>query len=588
MLDIATIKYAATGRWRELISRICGLDVQYLDGFHHPCPRCGGVDRFRMIDADQGAVYCNQCFNRDNGDGIATVMWLTGLSFTEAAGRIADELGMASERVEQDIVLEMAWRKGITVDSLVAYGATPAVRDDITVCRVPMHDADMQVVGHLDLAPWPAEMSKGKMTRGSSHGLFVAVPPQAGETVMVVEGVKDAAALHNLGMLAVGLPTCRMDASFARLFRGCHVVVIPDRDQAGMAGAQETAGRLYGVAATVKVAELPAEYRETGGADVRDILRMRDGKEKLLQAIKHARPWKAAGVKSGIQFTLLSDAVERLLNEDEAGQELLRTGLPEVDDALSGGVARGEMVIIAGRPSHGKTTVGLQALDSLSEKVPVLIVSEEMGSRALAERVTAGITDVALRDVGFRREKALADAGRHFAARHPFFIIESCGTVEKTIEAIAKAKEEHQIGAAAIDYVQLLRGKGNSRYEQVSDVSTQLKQCAVRYDIVLLAVCQMNRATEDRKDTGPRMSDLRDSGQLEQDADVILFVEWLSRSRPDRHDKAEYMIYIAKNRNRGTKRDRVTCVFKPERQRLYPIERRQQVPSRYAEFEDYE
>ncbi len=133
------------------------------------------------------------------------------------------------------------------------------------------------------------------MTSGSKHGMFIAAKPEAGDTVVVVEGVKDAAALHALGIRAVGLPTCNMRATFARLFRGCHVVVIADRDKAGIDGAEQTAARLFGVAASVKIAELPAEYRESGGADVRDVLRMTDGEALVRSAIANAREWSAPG-----------------------------------------------------------------------------------------------------------------------------------------------------------------------------------------------------------------------------------------------------------------------------------------------------
>ena len=138
----------------------------------------------------------------------------------------------------------------------------------------------------------------------------------------------------------------------------------------------------------------------------------------------------------------------------------------------------------------------------------------------------------------------MRNAERHFQDRKPCLIAEACGTIEAAVNAMRQAKEQHQIGAVCVDYVQMLKGKGASRYEQISDVSTQLKQEAVRQNVVLIAICQLNRQVEARgggeygrngqakqaRSTAPRMSDLRDSGQLEQDADVILFVEWLYRT----------------------------------------------------------
>lgn len=592
MLDLQQLKRTAEGRWPEVVCRIAGLNPDVLDGKHHPCPKCGGTDRFRAIDLERGALFCNACFNKGNGDGIAAVMWLTGLSFPDATAQIAEHLGLACQRAEVDVIEEMAWRKGVSADVLRRFGATRAQRGDLTVCRIPMWDASLQKTGDFDLAPL-GDFDKGKMAHGSRHGIFLAETPSAGDTILVVEGVKDAAAVTALGFKAVGLPTCRMDAAFARLLRGCHAVIIPDRDKAGLEGARETAGRLFGVAASVKIAELPAEYRETGGPDVRDVLKTRDGETKVRDAIKNAKPWLLAGGPREIKLVLLREAVLQVITDQGTKEALLSLGLPEVDWALSGGVLPGEMIIIAGRPSHGKTTVALQALNELAKQVPALMISEEMAMQALGSRMLCGLTELVVEQWAFHKDALTAEADRHFNARQPIVVVESCGTVERAVEAIAKAHEELRIGAAAVDYLQILRGQGESRYAQVTDVSMRLKQAAVQYGIVLLAVCQLNRQQDSRQTSSPRMSDLRDSGQLEQDADVILFVEWPYRTKPDAHRETEYRIYVGKNRNRAIRQGVIDCIFRPERQRLYGLSRREDAPAakqakeRYGEFDQF-
>lgn len=596
--DISILKSAARGRWRQLLCMAGNIDPESLDGRHHPCPKCGGKDRFRALDdfEETGAVLCNQCFNKGNGDGIAAVMWLSGFGFAEAVRGLAGELGLAAD--SPDAVEEMAWRKVVPSDALRDYGAHVASRGDTPVCRIPMYDADMQKTGDFDMSPASESLQKGMMTKGSKHGLFVAKQPTAGDTVAVVEGVKDAAALHSLGIAAVGLPTCRMDGGFARMFRGCNVVIIPDRDKAGTDGANETGGVLFGVAASVKVAELPAEFKDTGGADVRDVLRMKDGEAKLRSAIANAVPWSPVKSKPDREVVLVSleDAVAKYLDSLESQEVLLHLGLPLVDEALSGGVLRGETIIIAGRPSHGKTMVAMQALDALSLQVPVLMISEEMSVSALAKRTVSSLTDSDRKDWKLCRDELIAGTQRHFAGHHPYVIAESCGTVERAIQAIEKAKTAIGIGAVVVDYVQLLRGCGQGRYEQVSDVSTRLKQAAVRNDVVLIAVCQLNRGVETRqgnrseqKTSAPRMSDLRDSGQLEQDADVILFVEWLHRTTPDAHKQYEYRILVAKNRNRPIAKWVIDCAFRPDRQRIYTLDEYRQPgeASRYPEFDQF-
>lgn len=595
MFDIATIKSAASSRWPDILSRAGGFDHSILDGRNHPCPKCGGKDRFRMIDREAGAVICNQCFSKGNGDGIAAFIWLTGQPFKDAIRSLAGEVGLTADSGDLDVLAEMAWRKSVGVEALKDFGGNVENRNGHPVCRVPMYDADMQKVGDFDMSPETPEMQKGKMTTGSHHGLFVAKQPQPGDSVVIVEGVKDAAALHGLKVASVGLPTCQMDASFARMFRGCDVTIVPDRDRAGTDGAKKTAGVLYGVARIVRIAELPIEWKETGGADVRDVLRTRNGTKKVLDAISNAPEWNGTKLVRPIKFVTILDAMDAYLESEGADAKLLTLGLPGIDRAIGGGVLPGEVIIVAGRPSHGKSVVAMQALDSLSAQVPVLMLSEEMSVRSLAKRMLCNTTSLDPAEWKTRKRDVSKQAVSHFKGKKHFLISESCGTVERAAQAIEKAVREYNIGAVAVDYLQLLRGQGTGRYEQVSDVSTRIKQVAVQHDLVMLAVCQLNRQIEQRQGLkgeqatrGARMSDLRDSGQLEQDADVILFVEWLHRTSSSQYTPTQYRIIVAKNRNRPIVNSSVDCVFKAERQRLYPLEQRESYQDTGKRSSNYE
>lgn len=96
--DAATVKQAASGRWPEILATVCGFDQEVLDGKHHSCPACGGKDRFRLIDAAAGAILCNNCFDRKNGDGLAAVMHFTGCDFQTALSKVANFLGVQPSR----------------------------------------------------------------------------------------------------------------------------------------------------------------------------------------------------------------------------------------------------------------------------------------------------------------------------------------------------------------------------------------------------------------------------------------------------------------------------------------------------------
>lgn len=297
-MDVDKLKSAASGRWRDILPAVAGIDAAILDGRHHGCPKCGGVDRFRMVNESAGAVLCNQCFSERNGDGLAAVGWMTGQPFPQVLRIVGEYLGLTNGHANGngqhvDIVAEIARRKRVPLQSWLAFGAHAAMRGKMPVCRVPMYDETGVESSYFDLATKDEKWLKGFCSKGKKPGVFLAgaKTPQPGETVLIVEGCKDAGALHGLGFVAVGLPTSKLPARFARLFRGCNCIVVPDRDVAGVDGAAITAARLAGVAASVRIAALPSELKASGGDDIRDVLAKPDGESLVRQAIADAAVW---------------------------------------------------------------------------------------------------------------------------------------------------------------------------------------------------------------------------------------------------------------------------------------------------------
>jgi len=191
-----------------------------------------------------------------------------------------------------DPIRTIAQQKGVSPESLVAFGATAITPYTV---RLPAYGPDGKQCTHFDLS---VRGGKGMFASGKPAGLFFPHEagnvrlPQAGETWHLVEGPKDAAALQGLGLLACGLNTCRLAAKFARLLKGVDVVLIPDRDAAGEEGSQHSAKVLRGLAQSTCTAVLPAEFKESGGEDVRDILRRPGGREMVMQAIADAQATK--------------------------------------------------------------------------------------------------------------------------------------------------------------------------------------------------------------------------------------------------------------------------------------------------------
>jgi len=272
---------------------------------------------------------------------------------------------------------------------------------------------------------------------------------------------------------------------------------------------------------------------------------------------------------TGVRRTTLEDAATQYVKQlAEGGQCLVTTGIPELDDAIGGGVARGEMVIVAARPSHGKSAIALQMVHHMTScGMPAVIVSEEMSALAIGKRTVQFISDIPDGQWKEREEDVGAQLKAHFKQRKDAIVIEGCGTVEKVVEEVEKAVAETGAGVVVVDYVQLLGAKGNSQYEKTTEASKEMRRLASRLGIVAIVLAQLSRKIEERKKFIPQSSDLKETGQLEQDADVIIFGVWPHRLDHTQPSEA-YQFYVGKNRNRAINSSAFNVIFEPERQRL--------------------
>jgi len=260
-----------------------------------PCIECKSSDAFRLHQ-QTGVGHCFSCGakwspfqlaeqilgNREQAKqtmiAIGAFEPTPSANHNGASGDVPDPIGL------------IARQKSIPRESLVAYGAKPMTLDSIFL---PGYGPEGTQCTTFRM--W-ADDGKGMFAKGRKAGLFfphesgrVRLPTE-GECWLLVEGPKDAAALHGRGFLACGLNTCRLAAKFARLFAGADVILVPDRDKAGVEGAEYSANVLRGVAGSVRIAALPAEFAESNGADVRDVLRQKDGEALVRQAISDAKP----------------------------------------------------------------------------------------------------------------------------------------------------------------------------------------------------------------------------------------------------------------------------------------------------------
>lgn len=243
------------------------------------------------------------------------------------------------------------------------------------------------------------------------------------------------------------------------------------------------------------------------------------------------------------------------------------TGFVQLD-RLTSGFQPSDLVVIAGRPSIGKTSFALNIAEyaGIEAKIPLVIFSLESAKEQLVERLLcseARVDSHKLR-TGFLSEddwSRLTDAAGTLAEA-PIYIDDSANI--SVLEVRAKARQlkaEYDIRMAIIDYLQLMEGdrRAENRQQQISEISRSLKALAKELNITVVAISQLSRAVEQREDKHPRLSDLRESGAIEQDADLVLslYREYYYSGKPEDRGKAEVII----NKQRRGPTDKVDLIF---------------------------
>ncbi|MFQ5807211.1 MAG: replicative DNA helicase [Phycisphaerae bacterium] len=259
---------------------------------------------------------------------------------------------------------------------------------------------------------------------------------------------------------------------------------------------------------------------------------------------------------------LVAEAFEKIQDLDGKPLTGEPTGFLELDH-LTCGLQPGELIIIAGRPSMGKTALGLNlaehiAIDEYPPR-PVLFFSLEMSRQQVAQRILCSRARVdsqrlrhgRLNEQELRQLQAAADE----CQGRPLLVDDTSGL--SILELRARARMEHRrhkLRAIFVDYLQLARApRAESRQQEVAEISRGLKALAKELNAPVVAMAQLNRKPEDRKSSIPRMSDLRESGAIEQDADLVALLHRESQSRlgeeKDVEDNPKAELIIAKQRN---------------------------------------
>ncbi|MCL1825413.1 MAG: replicative DNA helicase [Betaproteobacteria bacterium] len=282
-----------------------------------------------------------------------------------------------------------------------------------------------------------------------------------------------------------------------------------------------------------------------------------------------------AGARHGSGFQLIQpllkqvvDRVQELYDRDNPSEVIgIPSGFTDLD-AKTSGLQPSDMLIIAGRPSMGKTSFALNIAEhvAIENRLPVAIFSMEMPGNQLATRFISSVGRIDMQKIRNGRlsdddwQRLTMAMGKLYEA--PIYIDETPGLNPIDLRARARrlARQCGRLGLIVIDYLQLMNGtrETDNRATELSEISRSVKALAKELHVPILALSQLNRSLEQRPNKRPVMSDLRESGAIEQDADIIMFIYRDEVYNPDSQDKGTAELIIGKHRNGPTGMVRMT------------------------------
>ncbi len=300
--------------------------------------------------------------------------------------------------------------------------------------------------------------------------------------------------------------------------------------------------------------EIAGSAFATDGRSASDLV---DEAERRVFAIAEHGARGRAGFRALRQ--ILPETVDRIdiLHQSDGDITGIPTGYGEFDK-LTAGLQNGDLVIIAGRPSMGKTTLAVNIAENaaIGSKIPTAIFSMEMPAQQLAFRMISSLGRVDMRHLRTGQfpdeDWSRINTAVQLMSDAPIFIDDTAGLSPTEIRARARRlQREHGLGLIVVDYLQLMQVPGNTenRATEISEISRSLKALAKELELPIIVLSQLNRSVEQRTDKRPVMSDLRESGAIEQDADVIVFIYREEVYNADTPKRGLADISIAKQRN---------------------------------------
>jgi replicative DNA helicase len=430
--------------------------------------------------------------------------------------------------------------------------------------RTPPHsiDAEQSVLGGLllDNRAWESVSEVLEDTDFYSHkhrNIYRAIKSlvdqeQPIDVVTVAEELEELGTLNDIGGIAYLGELADMTPSTAN--SGAYGVIVKERSQQR---------RLIEAAADISLSAYEPE-----GKNSLDILS--DAEQKIAQIAEGNRKEGGPVVVGPILKSTL-DQLDELFNKPE-GLSGITSGFTEIDNRTSG-FQKADMVVVAGRPSMGKTTYAMNLVENalIATKRPCIVFSMEMPSESIVMRMLSSIGKID--QTRIRSGKLIEDdwpklsSAVNILKDLPLYIDDTPALTPQDMRARCRKvyrENDNDLGLVMVDYMQLMQvtGASEGRSQEISEISRSMKAIAKEFSCPIIALSQLNRALEQRPNKRPVMSDLRESGAIEQDADIIAFIYRDEVYNEDTPDKGIAEIITGKHRNGPIGTDRLAFVGK--------------------------
>ena len=430
--------------------------------------------------------------------------------------------------------------------------------------RTPPHsiDAEQSVLGGLllDNRAWESVSEVLEDTDFYSHkhrNIYRAIKSlvdqeQPVDVVTVSEELDELGTLNEVGGIAYLGELADMTPSTAN--SGAYGVIVKERSQQR---------RLIEAAS-----EITLQAYEPEGKNSLDILS--DAEQKIAQIAEGNRKEGGPVVVGPILKSTL-DQLDELFNKPE-GLSGITTGFTEIDNRTSG-FQKADMVVVAGRPSMGKTTYAMNLVENalVATKRPCIVFSMEMPSESIVMRMLSSIGKID--QTRIRSGKLIEDdwpklsSAVNILKDLPLYIDDTPALTPQDMRARCRKvyrENDNDLALVMVDYMQLMQVSGPSegRSQEISEISRSMKAIAKEFSCPIIALSQLNRSLEQRPNKRPVMSDLRESGAIEQDADIIAFIYRDEVYNEDTPDQGIAEIITGKHRNGPIGTDRLAFVGK--------------------------